>query len=147
MSKLLTSTSIKIVLGLTFSFLMNSAFAQSRSAMKKQCVNVLGTYKENGQMNLAQLTAGDSAEVNYVFYPGIEYRITMDVQTALGNVHFKLVDANGVVVFNSEKSSLPYFDLKFDNTKQLRLQVIAPKDENDVFVSTGLVMIMVGSKS
>lgn len=125
-----------------------AAQAQCRSFAKNKCVPQLPPYKFNETFNGAQLAPGEEAEVNLTFLAGQEYRVVVCVHQILGEVNWKLVDANNKIVFESlADEPKTHFDLKAAATAQMKLVVWVPpvKGRSDM-VPTGCVAILMGFK-
>lgn len=124
------------------------AAAQCRSFAKNKCLPGLAPYTFNETFNAAQLAPGEEAEVDLTFYSGQEYRVIVCAHPILGEVNWKLVDANRQVVFESlADDPKPHFDLKAESTQQLTLQVWVPGDESPSdMVHVGCVAILLGFK-
>jgi len=131
-----------------FVFVATAAQAQCRSFAKNKCVPELAPYKFNESFNGAQLAPGEEAEVNLTFYSGQEYRVMVCAHPILGEVNWKLVDANNKMVFESlADQPKKKFDFKAATTTQMRVVVWVPstKGKTDM-VHVGCVAIMVGFK-
>jgi hypothetical protein len=131
-----------------FVFVATAAQAQCRSFAKNKCVPELAPYKFNESFNGAQLAPGEEAEVNLTFYSGQEYRVMVCAHPILGEVNWKLVDANNKMVFESlADQPKKKFDFKASTTTQMKVVVWVPpmKGKTDM-VHVGCVAIMVGFK-
>jgi len=123
------------------------ASAQCRSFAKNKCVPELAPYKFNESFNAAQLAPGEEAEVNLTFFSGQEYRVMVCTHPILGEVNWKLVDANNKVIFESLADEPKHlFDLKAASTMQMRVIVWVPTKGKSDMVHVGCVAIMVGFK-
>jgi hypothetical protein len=125
-----------------------AAQAQCRSFAKNKCVPELAPYKFNESFNGAQLAPGEEAEVNLTFYSGQEYRVLVCAHPILGEVNWKLVDANNKMVFESlADQPKRKFDFKAASTTQMKVVVWVPptKSKSDM-VHVGCVAIMLGFK-
>jgi hypothetical protein len=131
-----------------FVVMATAAQAQCRSFAKNKCVPELAPYKFNESFNGAQLAPGEEAEVNLTFYSGQEYRVMVCAHPILGEVNWKLVDANNKMVFESlADQPKKKFDFKAATTTQMKVVVWVPpmKGKTDM-VHVGCVAIMVGFK-
>ncbi|MEZ4757421.1 MAG: hypothetical protein R2817_11395 [Flavobacteriales bacterium] len=138
-----------ILAALAFGGLLISgtADAQCRSFAKNRCVPGLAPYKFNESFNSAQLSPGEEAEVNLTFYSGQDYRVMVCAHPILGEVNWKLVDANNKIVFESlADEPKPHFDLKVASTLQMKLVVWVPDQPAGQMVHVGCVAILVGFK-
>jgi hypothetical protein len=121
--------------------------AQCRSFAKNKCVPELAPYKFNESFNAAQLAPGEEAEVNLTFFSGQEYRVMVCSHPILGEVNWKLVDANNKIIFESlADEPKHHFDLKAASTMQMRVVVWVPIKGKGDMVHVGCVAIMVGFK-
>lgn len=145
MKKLL---SIALILGTLSLLSFNQANAQCKRFTKKNCLPKLDPYIYNGQLNSATLAQGDIAELNLTFYPDQDYRIFVCSDPILGNVHFKLFDKGGNLIYDNETTDyLPYWDFSTNQSMELILRVMIPeKSESDLDVKEGCVSILIGFK-
>ncbi len=121
--------------------------AQCKAFAKNNCVPQLAPYKFNESFNAAQLAPGEEAEVNLTFSSGQEYRITVCTHPILGEVNWKLVDANNKIVFESLADEPKHsFDLKAGSTMQMKVVVWVPSKGKSEMVHVGCVAILVGFK-
>ena len=139
-SVLFTTSLILVALG---------TFAQCRSVAKKQCFPLLTPYIQNGQFNSARLAPGETAEMQMTFYAGQNYRLMLCAENVLGDVTFRVLDADKKELFNSKKAELKQWDFKVDETMQLFVLVEVPLSDaptSKVITPEGCVSILVGFK-
>ena len=123
------------------------AHAQCKAFAKNKCVPELAPYKFNESFNAAQLAPGEEAEVNLTFFSGQEYRVMVCTHPILGEVNWKLVDANNKIVFESLADEPKHqFDLKASSTLQMKVVVWVPARAKTEMVHVGCVAILVGFK-
>ena len=123
------------------------AQAQCKAFAKNKCVPDLAPFKFNESFNAAQLAPGEEAEVNLTFFSGQEYRVLVCVHPILGEVNWKLMDANNKVVFESLADEPKHsFDLKATSTMQMKVVVWVPSKPKTEMVPVGCVAILVGFK-
>ena len=120
-------------------------YGQCKTFIKKQCLPNLAPYTSDGQLNNAQLAAGEMAELEFTFYSGQEYRIYVCAQEVLGTIQFKLMDSSHKELFNSKDSKNLYWDFHIETTQQLILEVSAPESK-DAIVPNGCVGVLIGFK-
>jgi hypothetical protein len=121
--------------------------AQCRNIAKKQCFPQLKPYIQNGQFNSARLAPGETAEVQMTFYAGQDYRLMICAEAVLGEVTFKILDAEKNELFNSKKSEVKLWDFNVASTQPLIVQVEVPtNDTPNKLVPDGCVSILVGFK-
>ena len=143
------NTTKAIVLSLGFFVLsVFAAHSQCKPFIKKQCMPQLAPFTSDGQLNNATLRAGESAELELTFYSGQNYRLFICAQEALGLVHFKLMDLNRNILFNSEslKEHKNYWDFNIENTQQMIVEVSAASAGKNDIIPSGCVAIIVGFK-
>ncbi len=140
--------SLVLITGMFVSFATIQSTAQCKSFTKKKCLPQLDPYVYNGQLNSAVLAQGDVADLNLTFYPDQAYRIFVCSDPILENVHFKLFDKDGTLIYDNESTDyLPFWDFKTDQALELTLRVIVPpKTEDDYTVKEGCVSILIGFK-
>ena len=123
------------------------AHAQCRSFAKNKCVPELAPFKFNETFNAADMAPGEEAEVNLTLYSGQEYRVMVCVHPILGEVNWKLVDANNKMVFESlADAPKRYHDIKASNTTQMKVVVWVPSKPKTTMVHSGCVAILTGFK-
>ena len=138
---------IQAVVAGVFLLVTGTAQAQCRSFAKNKCVPELAPYKFNESFNAAQLAPGEEAEVALTFFSGQEYRVMVCAHPILGEVNWKLMDANGKIAFESlADEPKHHFDLKAASTMQMKLVVWVPSKAKSEMVHVGCVAIMVGFK-
>ncbi len=122
--------------------------AQCKSFTKKTCIPNLDPYIYNGQLNSAQLSEGDVAELLLTFYGGQEYRISVCSHELLGNVQFQIFDTEKNLLYdNADNDFESLWDFKSNSTQQLIVRVTVPQEENrSGIVQTACVSILVGFK-
>lgn len=145
MKKTLLRTSM---LAFLLTLIVSSSSAQCNSFVKKKCFPKIKPFTSNGQMNTSNLSSGETATMNLTFYSGQSYRILVCSQEVLGEVSFKVYDANKKLVFNSEDNNAPdFWDFKVKNTQQLTVEVsVPPSQSTNSIVPNGCVSVMVGFK-
>ena len=122
------------------------AFSQCKNIAKKQCMPKLAPYTHNGQLNSSTLLAGQTAELELTFNAGLEYRVLVCSEEALGKASFKLIDVEKNVVFNSSDfDSSEFWDFNVESTQQFTLEVTIPKSDSPISPS-GCVSVLVGFK-
>jgi hypothetical protein len=123
------------------------ASAQCRSFAKKKCMPAMSPYKFNETFNAAQLAPGEEATVALTFYSGQEYRLLICAHPILGQVNWKLLDASGNSLFESNADNpQDSFDFKVATTQKLTVQIDVPagaKGGNGM-LRVGCVNILVG---
>ncbi len=126
-----------------------AASAQCRSFAKNKCIPSLAPYKFNETFNAAQLAPGEEAEVELTFYSGQEYRVLVCTHPILGAVNWKLMDATGKSLFESQADApKDTFDFKVATTQKLVVHIDVPSGKRDGnnLLTVGCVGILVGFK-
>lgn len=138
---------VKTVMAGAFIATAAAGHAQCRSFAKNKCVPELAPYKFNESFNAAQLAPGEEAEVSLTFFSGQEYRVMVCTHPILGEVNWKLVDANNKTVFESlADEPKHHFDLKAASTVSMKVVVWVPNKGKSDMVHVGCVAIMLGFK-
>jgi hypothetical protein len=127
----------------------HDATAQCRSFARNSCIPQLEPYKFNETFNAAQLAPGEEAEVNLTFYSGQDYRVMVCADKVLDEVNWKLIDGSNKIVFESFATEPKHnFDLRVENTQQMKLHVWVPEKSTATnMVPYGCVVILVGFKA
>jgi hypothetical protein len=123
--------------------------AQCRSFAKNKCMPSMAPYKFNETFNAAQLAPGEEAQVDLTFYSGQEYRLLICAHPILGNVNWKLVDASGKSIFESNAGDPKgSFDFKVATTQKLTVSIDVPEAApgGNGLLTVGCVNILVGYK-
>ncbi len=135
---------IKIIFVLAL-FLPLVSHAQCKHFTKKHCISQLDDYKFNGQLNAAILTRGDTAELVLSFYSNQKYRLFVCNEEQLGDVTFKLLDADRNVVYESKKGEEQIFDFQVPSTQKLILQVFVHGEKTTHSLEfQGCVSVLIG---
>lgn len=123
--------------------------AQCRSFAKNKCMPAMAPYKFNQTFNAAQLAPGEEAEVELTFYSGQEYRLLVCAHPILGQVNWKLADAAGTTLFESNADApKENFEFKVATTQKLLVHIDVPKADRggNELLTVGCVAILVGYK-
>ncbi|MCB0428748.1 MAG: hypothetical protein H6585_13805 [Flavobacteriales bacterium] len=128
-----------------------SGFAQCKAFTKKVCNPILSPYTHNGQLNSAILAEGETAELLLTFYAGQNYRVAVCAQEVIGDVEFRLMDANRNLIFdNTQHDMANSWDFNVKSTQQIIVEINVPKRSESgkavSMVPTGCVSILVGFK-
>lgn len=125
-----------------------SAYAQCKTFVKKDCIPDLDPFVHNGQVNTTTLMAGEKAEVQLVFFQGLEYRIMICSQEVLGSVNFRLLDSQRKEVFNSKNhNEAKTWDFKAGTTQNFIIEVeTSESSTSHGMVEHGCVSVLIGSR-
>ncbi len=137
-----------------FFILSVSGFSQCKMLAKKTCFPALSPFIQNGQLNSAKLSPGETAELQITFYSGQNYRLMVCSEGVLGDVNFKVFDAEKTELFSSKKatydeqkdnSSAKFWDFNVTSTQQLIIGIdVPPSDAPNKLIPDGCVSILVG---
>ncbi|UTW63872.1 hypothetical protein KFE98_06970 [bacterium SCSIO 12741] len=131
-----------------FAFFMNmDASAQCRRFTQKNCLPELAPFINNGQINTTSLFEGDSASLVMTFYSLLDYRLLVCSHPVLGeNVHFKVRDMSGTLLYDSQGSGKIFYDFSVASTQDLRIDVIVPEQKDNLSETTpsGCASIVLG---
>lgn len=128
------------------------ADAQCKRYTKKYCLPSLAPFINNGKLNSAIFTPGETADLEVAFNAGKTYRILVCSQDLIGKVQFKVLDKSRKVLFESDEDETnPYWDFKVTNTQQLIIQIKVPEMDDQrnklaQFTPNGCVSILIGVK-
>lgn len=125
--------------------MQTSLVAQCKSFTKNECKPKLSPYIYNGQLNSAVLNEGDIAELMLTFYSNQDYRIVVCSAEELGNVKFRLVDAQGQEIFsNTDHEMIDHWDFHTNSTQQLTVEVSVLESDEETLSKSGCVSILIG---
>ncbi len=137
-----------------FFVLSGNSFSQCKVLAKKMCFPALSPYVQNGQLNSAKLSPGENADMQITFYSGQNYRLMVCSEGVLGDVNFKVSDADKKELFSTKKAtydqqkdkqSTKYWDFNVASTQQLIVTVeVPPSEAPNKLIPDGCVSILVG---
>lgn len=113
----------------------------------KRKVN-MGNYNTNGQLLVAPLVPGESAELSMTFYRGHDYRVILCGEEHLGKLEFKIMDSRGNELFNNKDFEMTQ-DWDFSMTTTKRLIIVAGasgKTTTGQAAEEGCVNLIVGNR-
>lgn len=146
---------MRTIFAWAFSFLLFAApsflFSQCQQFAKAKCMPQLKPYLSSGQLYSTTLLQNDKTELTMTFYSGQNYRVAVCSEKALGQVTFKLKDADGNVFFTN-KGYGNFWDFNVQNTQELTIEVntpaadpaVATDKKGVVLDKSGCVAILVG---
>jgi outer membrane biogenesis lipoprotein LolB len=123
--------------------------AQCKSFTKRKCLPHLAPYMNNGQLNTATMSPGQTADMIMNFNSGQSYRIIVCGEGVLGPVEFVVKDASGNVLFTNKKQEVftDSWDFSMEQTTQLTVTVKVPDQvDKTQFNREGCVTVLVGFK-
>ncbi|WP_299800417.1 hypothetical protein [uncultured Carboxylicivirga sp.] len=107
----------------------------------------LGDYLHDGNYNAAILEEGEKAELFKTFFSGENYRIAISKVEQLPDIHFKLRDKQGNVLFDNEEHNYRLtWDFKVETTQLLIVEMNILEHGNSELIS-GCVAVMFGIES
>jgi hypothetical protein len=122
--------------------------AQCKGFAKKICKVELSPYIHDGNYHAAILTVGEEAELYKTFYSATDYRISVCGTDNLGDIEFKIIDADRNVLYTNK--SMEYsrvWDFKLEASQQLKITIKVPAVEGvPGDIPSGCVAIMFGFK-
>jgi len=129
-------------------FLSIGASAQCKGFTKRNCLPGLEPYLSNGQLNAAQMTAGQNAEVQLTFSKGLSYRLLVCTDPYFENTIYLLKSLDDTVLATDTiTDTYVVQDIEVDQTQPLMLQIQLPEIENTTdIVRDGCVTILIGFK-
>lgn len=138
----------KILLSSIFLFVfVNLSNPQCKGFAKKKCSPQLAPYVNSGKMNSAILRPGDKAELMMTFNSNIDYRLMVCGMENI-TVHFKVMDTDKNVFFDSKKDKKNYFDFNVASTQQIMVEIECEDVETLTGITQeGCVAILTGTKS
>jgi hypothetical protein len=138
-----------VILAILATFISINISAQCKGFAKKVGKIELFPYIHDGNFQAAILTEGEEAELYKTCYTGQQYRIAVCGSENLGNIEFKIVDANRTVLFdNTQHNMVKIWDFKLEASQQLKVIVKVPASQkkSEADVNSGCVSIMFGFK-
>lgn len=138
-----------IILAILITSFASSVSAQCKGFAKQKGKVELFPYIHDGNYHAAILTEGEEADLYKTCYTDQQYRIIVVGSDNLGNIEFKVYDANRNVLFdNKDHKYTKVWDFKLESSQQLKIVVKVPasakKQEGDI--NSGCVAIMFGFK-
>jgi hypothetical protein len=133
----------------SFVFITLDSQAQCKRFTEKNCLPTLDPFTSNGQIYTTTLFEGDSASMNMTFYSLLDYRLMVCSHGILGDdVHFKVKDGDGEVVYNSKDATKNYWDFRVNSTQDLHIEVVIPDNADNVtdIPNSGCVSVVLGFK-
>ncbi len=123
-------------------------------AVNGQCINFaknvgkdyLGDYIHDGNYNATVLEEGEKAELYKTFFSGQNYRVAIAKVEQLPDIHFRILDKEGNVLFDNMKHDYRLvWDFKVETTQMLiiELNVLECETEDEHLVN-GCVSVLFG---
>jgi len=110
---------------------------------------LLGDYLHDGNYNATVLAEGEKAELFKTFFSGQKYRMAISKVEQLPNIHLRLLDKEGNVLFdNADHNYLLVWDFKVESTQMLvvELNVLEKETESEELIA-GCVSVLFGIAS
>ncbi|WP_421920932.1 hypothetical protein [Marinifilum sp.] len=128
--------------------LQHVSLAQCNEYTKKECIPQLNPYTFNGQLNNAVLSQGETAELQLTFYKDQEYRILVEGEDQLGNLHFQLFDTEYNLLYdNADEDYTNIWDFMVESTDDFIIRVLVPENTGKYEIESGCVSILVGFRA
>ena len=89
-------------------------------------------YRYNGQSKSAVFTKGQTSQLKFVSYKGMDYKLTICFDDMFGeNVEFKLIDSKSgeVLFYNVDYENTNILEFSSDNSRVLLVEVTTPGDQ------------------
>ena len=129
----------------------------SSSAVYSQCINFarnvgkqqLGDYIHDGNYNATVLEEGEKAELFKTFFSGQRYRIAISKVEQLPDIHFRILDKEGNVLFdNVDHNYQLIWDFNVESTQMLVIELnVLEKDPASDELINGCVSVLFGLES
>ncbi|MCG8579078.1 MAG: hypothetical protein MI866_04140 [Bacteroidales bacterium] len=126
----------------------------SATLASAQCINyarnvgkeLLGDYIHDGNYNGAVLEEGEKAELYKTFFSGQSYRVGISKVTQLPDIHLRILDKAGNVLFNNADHDYQLvWDFKVESTQMLIVELNVLEREGDYEdVLSGCVAVLFG---
>jgi len=134
----------RIILLLSIVFFASAANAQCFSFAKNIGKSKLGDFVHDGNYNATILSEGEKAELFKTFFEGQKYRISISKIEQLPPIHFKLVNNDGVVLFdNKDHDYILSWDFELKSTQMLIVEMEVLERQTEDIVS-GCVAVLFG---
>jgi len=125
------------------------AGAQCMNFAKKVGKPKLGDYIHDGNYNATTLLEGEKAELYKTFFSGQKYRMAISKVDGLPNIHFRLLDKEGHVLFdNKDHDYMLVWDFEVESTRMLvvELNVLETNPASEDLMA-GCVAVLFGIES
>jgi len=137
--------------------LLTLLFLLSVHLVSAQCMNFaknvgkpnLGNYLHDGNYNATTLAEGEKAELFKTFFSGQKYRMAISKVEQLPNIHLRLLDKEGTVLFdNANHDYLLVWDFEVESTRMLvvEINVLEENAESEELIA-GCVSVLFGIDS
>jgi hypothetical protein len=122
--------------------------------IEAQCINFarsvgkdyLGDYIHDGNYNATVLEEGEKAELYKTFFSGQSYRIAIAKVEQLPDIHFRILDKEGNVLFDNVKHDYQLvWDFKVESTQMLIIELnVLERDTKTNDLINGCVSVLFG---
>ncbi len=129
-------------------------FFVCNAAVNSQCINFaknvgkdyLGDYIHDGNYNATVLEEGEKAELYKTFFSGQQYRVAIAKVKQLPEIHFRILDKVGNVLFdNIEHDYRLVWDFKVETTQMLVVELtVLERDSQSEELINGCVSVLFG---
>ncbi|MGQ0828875.1 MAG: hypothetical protein ACT4ON_10845 [Bacteroidota bacterium] len=127
---------------LVITFAINTTGVAQCKTLIKEGIKKLAPYTHNGQVNNMTESAAQSLEVNLSFYKGLNYKLQICAEVAVGPVQFKVLDEEKTEIYNSSETKADNWEFVLNSSQQLTVIIsFTSKDP------AGCIAVLVGIKS
>ena len=134
----------RVILLLSIVFFASTVSAQCFSFAKNIGKSKLGDFVHDGNYNATILSEGEKAELFKTFFEGQKYRISISKIEQLPPIHFKLVNNDGVVLFDNKDHDYSLtWDFEVKSTQMLIVEMEVLERQTEDMVS-GCVAVLFG---
>ena len=106
----------------------------------------LGEFIHDGNYNATTLEEGEKAELYKTFFSGQNYRIAISKVDQLPNIHFRMLDKNGNVLFdNRDHNYQLVWDFNVESTQMLVVELnVLEREPKQKELINGCVAVLFG---
>ncbi|MBS2100086.1 hypothetical protein [Carboxylicivirga linearis] len=134
----------RVILFLSIAFFASTVSAQCFSFAKNIGKSKLGDFVHDGNYNATILSEGEKAELFKTFFEGQKYRISISKIEQLPPIHFKLVNNDGVVLFDNKDHDYSLsWDFEVKSTQMLIVEMEVLERQTEDIIS-GCVAVLFG---
>lgn len=134
----------RVILLLSIAIFASTVSAQCFSFAKNIGKSKLGDFVHDGNYNATILSEGEKAELFKTFFEGQKYRISISKIEQLPPIHFKLVNNDGVVLFDNKDHDYSLsWDFEVKSTQMLIVEMEVLERQTEDIIS-GCVAVLFG---
>ncbi len=123
--------------------------SQCISFAKKVGKEYLGDFIHDGNYNATVLEEGEKAELYKTFFSGQNYRIAIAKVEQLPDIHFRILEKDGNVLFDNKNHDYRLvWDFKVETTQMLVVEInVLQRDTQSDNLINGCVSVLFGLES